>query len=82
MSMNAIVASESASMTHSPLTRPDDYDLAAAYTQAVRAVLNAGASQSVIHEQLNWFFDAFQAAPNEDMQLSLCYGVMAWARGL
>lgn len=79
--MNTIVASEAASMKHSPLTRPDDCDLAAAYTQAVRAVLSAHASQPIIHEQLNWFFDAFQAAPNEDLQLSLCYGVMAWARG-
>lgn len=79
--MDTIVSSESTPMQHSPLARPDDCDLASAYTQAVQAVLNARASQPVIHDQLNWFFDAFQAAPNEDVQLSLCYGVMAWARG-
>jgi hypothetical protein len=77
--MNAVVSSESI-MQHSPLTRSDDCDLAAAYTMAVREIRNARASQPVILDQLNWFFDAFQAAPNEDMQLSLCYGVMAWAR--
>jgi len=64
------------------LSRPFDDDLATAHTQACRAIQRAPAPQDKICEKLDWFFRAFQAAnDSEDVQWSLCYGVMVWARG-